>query len=135
MPAQSFCMDVFSSCITRICIPINAHVFTNNRRHLKKSKSIRMASETNTDCSLSLPSTDHLKDFHHYASLCQNTKLVTIRILRCVTKHERQVGVSVDLGVWKYVCHGFPVIPLFLPEGRSAVDFMCKWIKDTNENN
>jgi len=47
----------------------------------------------------------------------------------------RRAGVSVDLGVWKYVCHGFPVLPLFLPEGRSAVDFMCKWIKDTNENN
>lgn len=44
----------------------------------------------------------------------------------------RKAGVSVDLGVWKYMCHVWPLLSLFLPEARSAVDFMCKWIVETN---
>lgn len=40
----------------------------------------------------------------------------------------RKEGVKVDLGVWKYMCHVWPVLTAFLPEARSAIDFVCEWI-------
>jgi len=40
----------------------------------------------------------------------------------------RAEGVDVDIGVWKYMCHVFPVLSPFIPEGRQAIDFMCQWI-------
>jgi len=40
----------------------------------------------------------------------------------------RKAGVEVDLGVWKYMCHVWPVLSGFLPEGQQAVDFMCEWM-------
>lgn len=45
----------------------------------------------------------------------------------------REAGVGVDLGVWKYMCHVWPVLTAFIPEARSAVDFICDWI-DGREN-
>jgi epsilon-lactone hydrolase len=48
-------------------------------------------------------------------------------ILLC--NRAREAGVKVDLGVWKYMCHVWPVMCAFLPEGRSAVDFVCNWIQ------
>jgi len=45
----------------------------------------------------------------------------------------RKAGISVDLGVWKYMCHVWPVLTAFLPEARSAIDFVCDWI-DASDN-
>jgi monoterpene epsilon-lactone hydrolase len=45
----------------------------------------------------------------------------------------REAGISVDLGVWKYMCHVWPVLTAFLPEARSAIDFVCDWI-DASDN-
>jgi len=42
----------------------------------------------------------------------------------------RAAGVNVTLGVWKYMCHVFPMFSAFVPEGRQAVDFMCQWMND-----
>mmetsp|Transcript_21175 Transcript_21175/g.28174 ORF Transcript_21175/g.28174 Transcript_21175/m.28174 type:complete len:468 (+) Transcript_21175:275-1678(+) len=42
----------------------------------------------------------------------------------------RSEGVCVVLGVWKYMCHVFPLLCAFLPESRQSVDFMCDWIKN-----
>ena len=47
-------------------------------------------------------------------------------ILLC--NRARAAGVDVEIGVWKYMCHVFPLLSGFLPEGRQAVDFMCNWI-------
>jgi len=44
----------------------------------------------------------------------------------------RAAGVSVDVGMWKYLCHVWPLFSAFLPEARQAVDFACGWINDTN---
>jgi acetyl esterase/lipase len=54
-------------------------------------------------------------------------------ILLC--NRAREAGVKVDLGVWKYMCHVWPVMCAFLPEGRSAVDFVCNWIHNTSHAN
>jgi acetyl esterase/lipase len=51
-------------------------------------------------------------------------------ILLC--NRAREAGVKVDLGVWKYMCHVWPVMCAFLPEGRSAVDFVCNWIHNNS---
>ncbi|KAL9190255.1 hypothetical protein ACHAXT_007466 [Thalassiosira profunda] len=61
----------------------------------------------------------------------------------CVSRHEvvydqsmllaeraREQGVDVTVGVWKYMCHVFPLLCPFLPEGRESFDFMCEWIKE-----
>jgi len=45
----------------------------------------------------------------------------------------REAGISVDLGVWKYMCHVWPLLTAFFPEARSAIDFMCDWI-DASDN-
>ncbi len=42
---------------------------------------------------------------------------------------------------WSYVaqilfqnfrCHVWPLLSLFLPEARSAIDFMCQWISEAS---
>lgn len=40
----------------------------------------------------------------------------------------REASVDCTLGVWKYMCHTFPVLSPFLPEGKQAQDFMCDWM-------
>lgn len=49
-------------------------------------------------------------------------------ILLC--NNARKDGVQVDLGLWKYMCHVWPVWSGFIPESRQAVDFMCNWMKE-----
>jgi len=44
----------------------------------------------------------------------------------------RSDGVLVDVGVWNYLCHVWPVFTAFLPEARQAVQFMCNWINNRN---
>lgn len=46
----------------------------------------------------------------------------------------RMAGVEVDLGVWKYMCHVWPVLSGFVPEGKQAVDFMCDWMNSKLEH-
>lgn len=61
----------------------------------------------------------------------------------CVSEHEvvydqamtlaaraKEQGVDVTVGVWKYMCHVFPMFCPFVPEGRESFDFMCKWIQE-----
>ena len=49
-------------------------------------------------------------------------------ILLC--NNARKDGVDVDLALWKYMCHVWPVWSGFIPEARQAVDFMCNWMRD-----
>eukprot|EP00568_Trieres_chinensis_P008293 CAMPEP_0183313458 /NCGR_PEP_ID=MMETSP0160_2-20130417/45377_1 /TAXON_ID=2839 ORGANISM="Odontella Sinensis, Strain Grunow 1884" /NCGR_SAMPLE_ID=MMETSP0160_2 /ASSEMBLY_ACC=CAM_ASM_000250 /LENGTH=354 /DNA_ID=CAMNT_0025478549 /DNA_START=286 /DNA_END=1350 /DNA_ORIENTATION=+ len=42
----------------------------------------------------------------------------------------RADGVETKLGVWRYMCHVFPVLSMFLPEGKQAMDFMVDWMWD-----
>lgn len=61
----------------------------------------------------------------------------------CVSEHEvvydqamllarraRDQGVDVTIGVWKYMCHVFPMLCSFIPEGRESFHFMADWIKE-----
>lgn len=41
----------------------------------------------------------------------------------------RADGVDCTLGVWKYMCHVFPMLSPFVPEGRQATDFMINWMR------
>lgn len=41
----------------------------------------------------------------------------------------REANVYCTLGIWKYMCHVFPVLSPFIPEGKQAQDFMCEWMK------
>lgn len=47
----------------------------------------------------------------------------------------RSEGVSVTVGCWKYMCHVFPLLDLFIPEGRQAIDFMCQWMRYISSRN
>jgi epsilon-lactone hydrolase len=47
----------------------------------------------------------------------------------------REQGVTVTLGVWKYLCHVFCFLAAFCPEGKQAIDFGNDWIRQSfNEN-
>jgi acetyl esterase/lipase len=37
-------------------------------------------------------------------------------------------SVLVDIAVWKYMCHVFPLLSAFIPEGVEALNFICEWI-------
>ena len=41
----------------------------------------------------------------------------------------RGEGVSVSLGVWKYMCHVFSLLWGFAPEGELSMNYVCQWIK------
>mmetsp|Transcript_27311 Transcript_27311/g.57480 ORF Transcript_27311/g.57480 Transcript_27311/m.57480 type:complete len:584 (-) Transcript_27311:117-1868(-) len=47
-----------------------------------------------------------------------------------LAKRAEDHGVDVTVGVWKYMCHVFPMLCAFIPEGRASFKFMCDWIKD-----
>jgi len=40
----------------------------------------------------------------------------------------REDGVTVHMGVWKYLCHVFPMLSTFIPEGQESVTYMINWI-------
>lgn len=46
-----------------------------------------------------------------------------------LVKRAKEQGVHVTVGVWKYMCHIFPLLCPFFPEGQEGFDFMCEWIK------
>ena len=46
-----------------------------------------------------------------------------------LAKRAKEKGVDVTVGVWKYMCHVFPLLCPFIPEGQEAFDFMCDWVK------
>lgn len=54
-------------------------------------------------------------------------------VLLC--NNARNDGVDVDLGVWRYMCHVWPVWSGWLPEARQAVDFICDWINKIQIDN
>ena len=42
----------------------------------------------------------------------------------------RSQGVSVTVGVWKYMCHVFCLLDSFCPEGQQSMEFACDWIRN-----
>ena len=42
----------------------------------------------------------------------------------------RAQGVAVTVGVWKYMCHVFTLLPSMLPEGDQSLQFACDWIRE-----
>jgi acetyl esterase/lipase len=46
-----------------------------------------------------------------------------------LAERAKEDGVDVTVGVWKYMCHIFPLLCPFIPEGKQGFDFMCDWIK------
>ena len=45
-----------------------------------------------------------------------------------LAKRAKAQGCDVSVGCWKYMCHVFPMLCAFIPEGREAFNFMAKWI-------
>lgn len=41
----------------------------------------------------------------------------------------RAQGVPVTLGIWKYMCHVFPLLWGFVPESQISMKFVCEWLK------
>jgi len=46
-----------------------------------------------------------------------------------MVNNARAQGARVDFAVWKYLCHVFPMLYAFVPEGKEAIDVMIDWIK------
>ena len=44
----------------------------------------------------------------------------------------RAAGVKVTCGAWRYMCHVWPLLSMFIPEGREAMDFMVTWVNDNS---
>ena len=42
----------------------------------------------------------------------------------------RAHGVTVTVGLWKYMCHVWCFLAGFAPEGEQAMNFCCEWIRD-----
>ena len=63
---------------------------------------------------LCITTSEHECVYDHNIALCNNA---------------RKQGVDVDMGVWKYMSHVWPVWSAILPEAKQAVDFTCNWIK------
>ncbi|KAL7458684.1 hypothetical protein ACHAWC_010305 [Mediolabrus comicus] len=47
-----------------------------------------------------------------------------------LTKRAKNQGVDVTIGTWKYMCHIFPFLAPFVPEGLEALEFISHWMKD-----
>jgi acetyl esterase/lipase len=45
----------------------------------------------------------------------------------------RAAGVDVTVGVWKYMCHVFSFMQVFVPEGQLSIDFAKEWIRRKND--
>ena len=41
----------------------------------------------------------------------------------------RRDGVSVTVGVWRYMCHVFSFFNAFVPEGQQSIDFTVEWMR------
>jgi len=46
----------------------------------------------------------------------------------------RKAGVEVDLGIWKFMCHVWVMLPAFLPEARGAIEFVLDWVNRSQES-
>jgi len=46
-----------------------------------------------------------------------------------LAERAEEQGVDVTVGVWKYMCHVFPLLCPFIPEGQESFEFMCDWIR------
>ncbi|KAL3928316.1 MAG: hypothetical protein SGBAC_012701 [Bacillariaceae sp.] len=47
-----------------------------------------------------------------------------------VVRRAREDGVSVTVGIWKYMCHVFTFLWGFIPEGKQSMEFACSWIRE-----
>jgi len=50
--------------------------------------------------------------------------------VKALIDQAREAGVEVDVGMWRYMCHVWPVFTAFLPEARHALEFACGWVND-----
>lgn len=41
----------------------------------------------------------------------------------------RRDGVSVQVGVWRYLCHVFSFLHAFVPEGQQSMEFCIEWMR------
>jgi acetyl esterase/lipase len=46
-----------------------------------------------------------------------------------VVNKARAAGVPVTVAVWKYMCHVFPFLSGFIPEGEQAMNFVMEWLR------
>jgi acetyl esterase/lipase len=46
----------------------------------------------------------------------------------------RRDGVSVTVGLWRYMCHVFSFFNAFVPEGQQSMDFTVEWIRQQADN-
>eukprot|EP00814_Leptocylindrus_danicus_P005144 CAMPEP_0116010226 /NCGR_PEP_ID=MMETSP0321-20121206/3883_1 /TAXON_ID=163516 /ORGANISM="Leptocylindrus danicus var. danicus, Strain B650" /LENGTH=276 /DNA_ID=CAMNT_0003479301 /DNA_START=31 /DNA_END=858 /DNA_ORIENTATION=+ len=44
-----------------------------------------------------------------------------------LVNNARAHGVKVEIAVWKYLCHVFPMLSAMIPEGKEAMNYMCEW--------
>lgn len=51
---------------------------------------------------------------------------------RLLANKARAAGVKVTCGAWRYMCHVWPLLSMFIPEGREAMDFMVNWVNDNS---
>ena len=51
---------------------------------------------------------------------------------KLLANNARAAGVKVTCGCWKYMCHVWPMLSMFIPEAREALDFMVDWVNDNN---
>jgi len=51
---------------------------------------------------------------------------------KLLANRARVAGVKVTCGAWRYMCHVWPLLSMFIPEGREAMDFMVNWVNESN---
>ena len=51
---------------------------------------------------------------------------------KLLANNARAAGVKVTCGCWKYMCHVWPMLSMFIPEARESLDFMVEWVNDNS---
>ena len=75
------------------------------------------------------------RSFAHVPPLCVITsehEAVYDHAIALVNR-ARQEGVPVTLGVWKFMCHVFPFLSSFIPEGEQATQFAIQWLREQQQ--
>jgi len=74
--------------------------------------------------------------FHGFPPICIVVSEHEICFDQCMLLAKRALDAQVNctVGIWKYMCHTFPVLSPFIPEGEQAQNFMCKWMRSLFES-
>ena len=74
--------------------------------------------------------------FHSFPPICIVVSEHEICFDQCMLLAKRALDAQVNctVGIWKYMCHTFPVLSPFIPEGEQAQNFMCKWMRSLFES-